>query len=212
MKFGWRVSSNTITDFVREVCRAIVDEYLDEVMTSPSTPKTWREIANQFMTRWNFPHCSGALDGKHVACRRPNSSGSTYYNYKGYYSVVSMALVDSDYNFIWTDVCEKGAAPDAQIYNGSALKDCVDDGSIGFPPAEPLPDDNDDVPYYLIGDDAFALKSNMIKPYSHRGMIDDERIFNYMLSRARRVVGNAFGILANRFQVLLNTMNHAPQP
>ena len=104
----------------------------------------------------------------------------------------------------------KGAASDAQIYNASELKHCIDDGSIGFPPAEPLPNDNEDVPYFLIGDDPFALRSSMMKPYSHRGMVDEERIFNYRLSRARRVVENVFGILANRFQVLLTTMNHAP--
>ncbi|XP_045215181.2 putative nuclease HARBI1 [Mercenaria mercenaria] len=179
-------------------------------MTPPSTSEAWREIANQFMTRWNFPHSCGALDGKHVACRCPNSSGSTYYNYKGFYSVVIMALVDADYKFIWADVGGKVAASDAQIYNGSELKECIDDGSIGFPPAEPLPNDNEDVPYYLIGDDAFAVRSNMMKPYSHRGMDDDERICDYRLSRARRVVENAFGILANRFQVLLTTMNHVP--
>ena len=104
----------------------------------------------------------------------------------------------------------KGAASDAQIYNRSELKECIDDGSIGFPPAEALPNDNEDVQYYLIGDNAFALRSNMMKPYSHHGMADDEMIFNYRLSRARRVVENAFGMLANRFQVLLATMNHAP--
>ncbi|XP_061670739.1 uncharacterized protein LOC133498203 [Syngnathoides biaculeatus] len=162
------------------------------------------------MTRWNFPHCCGALDGKHVACSSPNSSGSTYYNYKGFYSVVILALMYADYKFFWADVDGKGAVSDAQIYNGSELKECIDDGSIGCPPAEPLPNNNEDVPYYLIGDDAFALRSNMIKRYLHRGMIDDERGFNYRLSRARCVVENAFCILANSFQVLLTTMSHSP--
>ena len=50
----------------------------------------------------------------------------------------------------------------------------------------------------------------MMKPYSFRDLDNEERIFNYRLSRARRVVENAFGILANRFQVLLTTMQHHP--
>ena len=48
----------------------------------------------------------------------------------------------------------------------------------------------------------------MMKPYGSRFLTDEERIYNYRISRARRVVENAFGILANRFQVLMSTMQH----
>jgi hypothetical protein len=49
-----------------------------------------------------------------------------------------------------------------------------------------------------------------MKPFSPRQLNEDERIFNYMLSRGRRIVENAFGIFANRFQILLTTMKHDP--
>ena len=50
-----------------------------------------------------------------------------------------------------------------------------------------------------------------MKPYSACHLTDAERIFNYKLSQARRIVENAFGILANRFQCLLTTLQLAPQ-
>jgi hypothetical protein len=210
MKFAWRVPHNTISLVVREVCSAIIDEYMDEVLVCPTTPASWRIIADKFYRKWNFPHTCGALDGKHVACRCPRKSGSLYFNYKGFYSIVLLALVDADYKFIWADVGGAGSASDAQVYNDSELKEYAENGTLGLPDPEPLPNDTQDIPYFFVGDDAFGLRPNMMKPYSQRGLQNDERIFNYRLSRARRVVENAFGILANRFQILLTTMQHEP--
>jgi len=123
-----------------------------------------------------------------------------------------LAVVDADYKFLWVDIGSRGASSDAQIYNNSELKECMDDNSIGFPDAEELPNDvGDKVPYFLVGDDAFALRENMMKPFSRRGLNMDERIFNYRLSRCRRIVENAFGILANRWQINLNIMGHEPK-
>lgn len=104
----------------------------------------------------------------------------------------------------------KGAASDAQIYNASELKQCFEGGSLNIPDPTPLPNDTQDVPFFIVADDAFALKPNLMKPYGGRGRDKEERIFNYRLSRARRVVENAFGILASRFQVLMTTMGHDP--
>ena len=67
MKYGWRVPHNTQSLIVREVCQAIIDEYMPDVMTCPTTPERWRAISDKFLKRWNFPHTCGALDGKHIA-------------------------------------------------------------------------------------------------------------------------------------------------
>ena len=60
-----------------------------------------------------------------------------------------MALGDADYKFIWADIGGMGSASDAQIYNASELKECVEDDSLGFTDPEPLPNDNQDVPYFF---------------------------------------------------------------
>ncbi|XP_041369700.1 protein ALP1-like [Gigantopelta aegis] len=152
----------------------------------------------------------GALDGKHIRIRCPSNAGSLYYNYKGYHSIVLMALVDADYKFLWVSCGANGFVSDAQLWNQCELKKAIEDKQIGFPDAEPLPGDDQDTPYFLVGDDAFAPKTWMMKPFLRRNMANDERIFNYRLSRARRVTENAFGILANRFMCLLTTLRQKP--
>ena len=86
----------------------------------------------------------------------------------------------------------------------------IQDETIKLPPPEPLPNDTDDTPFFFIGDDVFPLRQHMLKPFSAR-YLETELVFNYRLSRARRVVENLFGILASRFRCLLHTIEVAPE-
>ena len=133
----------------------------------------------------------GALDWKHVALKKPK-------NYKGFFCIVMLALVHGEYKFRWVDVGTAGSCSDAQIFNSSCLKEKIEDGSItkGGP----------DVDDFILADDTFTLKTWLMKPYGRRVLTREERIANYRISRGRKVVENAFGILTSRFRVLLTTM------
>ncbi|XP_062584031.1 putative nuclease HARBI1 [Saccostrea cucullata] len=210
LQYSFRVAHNTISMFIPEVCQAIIDAYEDEVFGFPTNPDEWREVAQKYGERWNFHHTCGALDGKHVAIRNKRRSGTLYYNYKGFFSIILLALVDADYKFIWADVGTQGSSSDAQIFNHGPLRNGLENDTLGLPDPEPLPHDDRPIPYFLVGDDAFPLRSWMMKPYSNRNMTNEERIFNYRLSRARRVVENTFGILAHRWRCMPGTMQQDP--
>lgn len=210
-KFLRRTPHNTMSKIIKEVCEAIYEEYEEQYLTCPTTSAEWKRIAHRFQEKWQFPHTLGALDGKHVKIQCPAKSGSTYYNYKGFYSIVLMALVDAEYKFIWVEVGGNGASSDAQIFNDCDLQECLLDGTLNIPADEPLPGDDRDIPYYLVGDDAFGIQTWLMKPFGQRGLSRPQRIFNYRISRARRIVENAFGILANRFGILTTTMRQTPE-
>ena len=55
--------------------------------------------------------------------------------------------------------------------------------------------------YPLFGDGAFALKTNLLKPYPKETIRQSQGIFNYRLSRARHIIENCFGIAASRFRI-----------
>ena len=73
----------------------------------------------------------------------------------------------------------------------------------GIPDPEPLPNDDCPVHYSFIADDAFGLRPWLMKPHPSRRLTKQKRIFNYRLSRACRVVENAFGILAQRYLLII---------
>jgi len=211
LSFDFRVAHNTISLFVPQVCDALIEEYRDEQFQTPTTEAAWLQVANKFSSRWNFHHCCGALDGKHIRIRKPQKSGSVYYNYKGFFSVVLLALVDADYKFLWVNVGAGGSESDCGIFNRSALEPALRENTLGLPPPSPLPHDDRDTPFFIVGDDAFPLRTYLVKPYPHRHLTHDERIFNYRSSRARRVSENAFGILCSRFRCLLTCLQTTPQ-
>ena len=121
-----------------------------------------------------------------------------------------LALVDGQYKFRWVDVGTEGSCSDGQIFNASQLKRRIEDGRIGFPDPAPITQGGPDVPYFILADDAFALKTWLMKPYGRRMLTREERIANYRISRGRRVVENVFGILVSRFRVMRTTIELSP--
>ncbi|PIO38428.1 hypothetical protein AB205_0154370, partial [Aquarana catesbeiana] len=78
----------------------------------PSNPEQWQDVAAQFLDQWDFPNCGGAIHGKHVRIVPPPNSGSYYFNYKGFCSIVMLALVSANYEFWYLDVGKNGRNSD----------------------------------------------------------------------------------------------------
>ena len=87
----------------------------------PKTEAQWRNIAKEFEDKWNFPNCIGALDGKHINMTCSRNSGSYYFNYKGFFSIVLMGLVDADYKFVYMDVGCNGRISDGGVFRNGQL-------------------------------------------------------------------------------------------
>lgn len=181
------------------------------VIKVPSTAAEWLQIARDYEEIWNLPHCLGALDGKHILIHCLRELGSAFFNYKKQHSIVLLALVDAHYNFIYVNIGVNGRISDGGVYRDSDLCKAINQNALNFPEDKPLPSRTKPVPFIIAADSAFPLTTHILKPYPLTKMTKDQRIFNYRLSRARRVVENTFGILANRFRVLLNVNPLIPE-
>ncbi|XP_036327841.1 protein ANTAGONIST OF LIKE HETEROCHROMATIN PROTEIN 1-like isoform X1 [Rhagoletis pomonella] len=187
---SFRVPRSTISELLKEVLDSIY-AVLQEYIQVPKTTEQWLEVQKDFNDKWQFPFCCGAIDGKHVVIDNPPHGASDYYNYKGTYSVVLFAIVDAHYRFLYIDVGTNGRMNDASILKKSRFYKELQEDELGLPTKG-----------VFVGDDAFPLTTRILKPYSrHDALPHKEKIFNYRLSRARRIVENAFGIMACRFRV-----------
>ncbi|CAB4040889.1 Hypothetical predicted protein, partial [Paramuricea clavata] len=119
-------------------------------------------------------------------------------------------LVDANYKFLYVDVGATGRAGDAGVFLDSSLKKALYTKTLRLEAPQNIEGITTKICYHIVGDDAFPLRKDIMKPYPHRSLDKPKKIFNYTLSRARRVGENAFGILANRFRVFLTTIKLHP--
>jgi len=75
-----------------------------EIVRDTCDKSDWIRTADEFYERTNFPNCIGAVVGKHIRTRKPNKSGSQFFNYKNFFSTVLVAVADADYCFISVEV------------------------------------------------------------------------------------------------------------
>ena len=200
--YNFRMGVSTARQIILDVCNALWDALAAIHMPVPSEVE-WQTIADDFFARWNFPNCIGAIDGKHIMIQCPSNSGSLFFNYKSYFSIVLLAVASADYRFVMVDIGAYGSSNDSGVLNHTALFTCLKNKKLGIPPSKQLPNDTKEtrVPHVLLGDEAFPLRCDLMRPFARNALTNERRIFNYRLSRARKVVEIAFGILANRWRL-----------
>ncbi|XP_055907203.1 uncharacterized protein LOC129942350 [Eupeodes corollae] len=118
LRLLFRIALPTISAIIPEVLDAINKILVGDFFKKPF-PKNeveWEAVAKQFWDKWQFPHCIGAVDGKHVVINAPPNAGSIYYNYKGTHSIVLMGIADAEYKFLYVDVGRNGRFSDGGVF------------------------------------------------------------------------------------------------
>lgn len=205
LHYVYRLGKSKLTEVVRRTCDVLWKK-LKEIVTKEPTKKKWEEIAQDFKKYKNFPDCIG---GKHIRIIKHTDSGSLYYNYKNYFSTVSLAVCDANYCFICIDVGAYGKSNDSTIFKNSLFHHKkLMDKTLNIPAAKPISATcTMSLPHVIVADEAFSLNENIMRLYCRHSLTNKKRIFSYRLSRARRYIECCFGIMANKWRIFHRPLN-----
>lgn len=206
LHFQYRIGVSTISEIIREVCSAIW--HVMRSICMPTLSKDdWLKVADLFERRAHFPNCLGAIDGKHIRIVKPTDSGSLYYNYKHFFSLILLAVCDSNYKFLYVDIGAYGKSADCTIFKNSKLFQKLNNNELNIPESRLLKGSHIANPFVLIGDEGFGISKFLMRPYGGNFLTVKKRVFNYRLSRARRYIECSFGILANKWRIFHRPLN-----
>lgn len=164
-----------------ETTSAVLWNVLQPLYMPVPIKETWTNVADRYHKLWNLPNCVGSIDGKHIRIKAPANSGSVFYNYKGFFSVVLMATADADGKFLTIDVGEYGRNSDGRVFKECVFGQQLLQRKLDLPQPSTLPGEENESPYpfYFVGDEAFPLMDNLLRPYPRRQLTNAKRIFNY---------------------------------
>ncbi|CAF4210665.1 unnamed protein product [Rotaria sp. Silwood2] len=200
------IGKSTAREIFHEFCSILVDKFFHRFIKFPTTDAEIKETIDGFLIKCGYPLCLGAVDGTHIAIKPPLGFECDYFNYKKYHSIIMLATVNSNLLFTYVNIGAPERCNDSSIYNNCSLSNVIQ---------HPIYQNhfmminNVMVHSHLIADSAFALSSNLMKPFSDRlNMPKTQTLFNYRLSRARCSIERAFGSLKNRFRLLHRKLEH----
>lgn len=206
----FKMGESTIRNITMEVSDVLWEVLVRDYLPVP-LEEDFRRYAEEFKEKWKFPNCCGAIDGKHVAIQCPPNAGSTFYNYKGYHSIVLMGLCNANYEFLMVDIGAFGGNSDGGIFSNCIFGQLLLQNQVGLPEPCALPNTEVMFPHFIVGDSAFPLKNNLMRPYPGTNLPPRKENFNTRLSIARRTIENTFGILVSRWRIMNKTMDLQPE-
>jgi hypothetical protein len=118
-------------------CEAIWNKLSSTELPQPT--EQWKKKSEEFYSLWQFPNCTGAIDGKHIEIQAPLNSGSLFFKYKKTFSVVPLSLVDAIYKFTTLDVCGYGKFSDGGLFTRSISGKSLEAVPLNIPSSKPSP-------------------------------------------------------------------------
>lgn len=97
------------------------------------------------------------------------------------------------------------------MFAASALGQKLNSNDLNLPDPAAVEAGGPSLPYVFVADEAFPLKENLLRPYPGRQIPERQRLFNYRLSRARRIIENAFGIFCQKWRIFRSPIIGLPQ-
>ena len=200
-KISDQIQKSPVYMIVNESCCVIIDIFWDESAKKhfPTSEDEIRHVMGKFGEEWQFPYAFAAADGSHLPIECPNGGAQgmkQHFNFKGFYSIVLMALVDAEYRFIWASVGAPGNTHDSTLLQSTDLWRKIVEG--GFIPNVAQKIDVE-ISSLILGDGTFPLRTFLMKPHEDAVLPHNKRYFNFRHSRARLVTE---GRLKSRFRVL----------
>ena len=138
LEYQFRVSRRSIARIVERIAEAIIEELQVEYLKTPNTVSKWLEISEKFPQRWNFPNTIGAIDGKHIVLEQPKNLGSHYHSYKGTDSIILMAVVSPEYQFLYAEVSMNGRNCNGGAWAQSPLRKALENNTLNQPKPTPV--------------------------------------------------------------------------
>ena len=72
ISFSFRLGHSTVSYIIENTCDALWEVLSPEFVCVPKSSEEWKRISDGFESVWNFPHCAGAIDGKHILMQAPS--------------------------------------------------------------------------------------------------------------------------------------------
>ncbi len=195
----FNLSESTVLQIVEDLCTLLVEKMMPKYIKWPNS-EAQEHTADFFEDTYGFEGMVGCINGMHIPVHKPLYCAQDYYTRKQVYAIQVQAVCDERLMFthIFAGFC--GGSYDSYVLQNSQLfLDHRADIKKWFSEPE----------YHLVGDCTYPLLSYLLKPFPEKeGISRSKRMYNKSLSGCRHTIERAFGLLKNKWKILVCPFAH----